>query len=248
MRTYSEASSDFIHSFLKDKFLRPAMADDRLEGVAQRCADLLYSEFVSSVLVRIYVTCKVADLPQTNRSFVRNVALSANVLDLLKDDSIVLTLVGTRGREPDWNDRRKSRGHTGIPLLSPKFVDTIPMISRLLIEFGIGVDWIGTEGATDIIAKRIGTMASVFFVPDATTYRDRAGRLVIPAQDFVKTYGVKSVFGLGGAYLTGEICTILVFTNERVERKTAESFSSLINFFKASTVRLVTAGAIFTSS
>ena len=38
-----------------------------------------------------------------------------------------------------------------------------------------------------------------------------AGRKIIAAQDFVAAHGVSSVFGIGGAYSTGQMVVIVLF-------------------------------------
>jgi hypothetical protein len=98
---------------------------------------------------------------------------------------------------------------------------------------------------TAIVTQGFGSVAGVFYVEDARQERDAAGRLVIPAADFVNEYGVRTVFGFGGAYSRGTFMATVLFTNERVPRVQAERFMRLASSFKAATLRLVMSGRIF---
>src|SRR5262249_33148684 len=111
----------------------------------------------------------------------------------------VLCLVGTQGQAENWNDPRKSKQHQGIPLISVDFVDGVPMIARLLRELRVPLDWIESHDARRLVTT-IGSTIGLFFVEDAARAMDDKGRMVIPAVDFVFAYGVKTVFGVGGAY------------------------------------------------
>jgi len=121
------------------------------------------------------------------------------------------------------------------------------MVSRLLNELGLGLDWIDSHDS-DIIARIIGKMAGVFYVPDAKTTIDHKGRQIIAAQNFVDEYKVKTVFGLGGAYLYLGSKTFLaniIFTREQIEKRQAERYMTLLNTFKTTTVALDASGQIF---
>jgi hypothetical protein len=89
-----------------------------LEEAAQELATALQKQFDESVVLsRVYVTAPFDTMPPTNKTFVQNLAP-------------VLSLIGTYGQEEDWRDRRNSKGHVGIPLISSAFVGAIPMIAR----------------------------------------------------------------------------------------------------------------------
>src|SRR4051812_14489559 len=88
-----------------------------LEEGAQKCAELIRQEFDQAIaLARVYVTVPYSTLPETNRKWVDGLAASKQIR--VKDNTPVLSLVGTSGAKPNWNDRRKSEGHVGIPLAS----------------------------------------------------------------------------------------------------------------------------------
>ena len=83
----------------------------------------------------------------------------------------MLSLLGTSGVKPAWNDRRQSQGHVGIPMVSAAFIEAILMMSRLLKQLGVRLDWIASHDS-QIITKVMGEMSGVFFVADAATEVD----------------------------------------------------------------------------
>ena len=215
---------------------------DFLEQAAQQLVTAIYERFEQSVIIaRVFVSVPFADLPMPNQEYVRKLAAAGSEITL---DTPVLSLVATRGVEPAWNDRRLSHGHKGIPVISSAFVGAIPMISRLLRELGVPVEWADSHD-TEMIVQTIGTTAGVFFVDDAAEATDSEGRKIIPAQDFVADYGVKSVFGTGGAYLTGQMLVLVVFCRDRVSRPTAERFLEVANLFKGKTTSLAYPETVF---
>ncbi len=96
-----------------------------------------------------------------------------------------------------------------------------------------------------MIEKTMGRSAGLFFVEDATEATDHRGRKIITAQHFVETYRVKAVFGIGGAYVGGQIVVLVVFCRDDIPRDAAESFLALTALFKTKTAKLVGEGQIF---
>ncbi|MHC4167426.1 MAG: hypothetical protein ACYSWQ_10750, partial [Planctomycetota bacterium] len=175
-----------------------------LEQAAQLVTDAVYEELGDSVvLARVFATVAFGELPEPNRAFVAGLATANEITQLINDDTLILSLLGTRGVKSEWNDRRASQGHVGIPLASAAFVDKIPMISRLLKQVGLDLDWIDSQDA-DIVTKTLGGVSGIFYVPDAAQAVDHQGRKIIPAQDFVEANDVKTVFGLAGGYPAGK--------------------------------------------
>lgn len=217
------------------------------EEAAQAFASAVYGSFSDSVvLMRVFLTVPFARLPKSNQDFVRNLAQSAGGASDLKETTPVLSLLGSCGQEPDWNDRRKSKGHMGIPLISSSFVGEIPMISRLLRELGVPIDWIDSHDS-GIIKKAVSDSSGLFFVDDATTAKDHEGRNIIAAQDFVSGYNVKSVFGAGEAYENGQMMVFVLFCRDTCSREVAERYALLANSFKGHTSSQVEAGKIFSA-
>lgn len=217
-----------------------------LEDAAQITTNVIYDEFKDSiVLTRLFATVPFGELPTTNQKFVRRLATSAGIVSLVNDEMPVLSLLGTRGAEAGWNSRHDSQGHVGIPLASGDFIESIPMMSRLLKELGLGLDWIDNQD-TEIATQTMGKLAGVFYVPDAKTAVDQKSRKIIVAQDFVTTYNVKTVFGLGGGYmLHNTFVVIIVFTREALKEQQIKRFIPLINLFKIGTTKLVSGNQVF---
>ena len=218
-----------------------------LEEAAQALATALHTQFQESVvLARVYFTVPFGALPGTNKAFVQKLAESAGAASDLKATTPVLSLIGTAGQEVDWNDRRKSKNHVGIPLTSSAFVDAIPMISRLLKELGVPLDWVDTQDAE--IVKKMDRAAGLFFVENAAEATDHQGRKIIPAQDFVSGHNVKTVFGVGGGYAGGQIVVVVAFCRDLIPRASAERFVALRDAFKGNTSSLVETAKVFSAA
>ena len=244
MATFTQSEITQLNH-LNESIQNTAETANSLEAAAQSLVEAVYETFEeSSVLVRLYGNVACGDLPDFNRNFVSNLVEAKGVSDDLKDNTQVLSLLGTCGKESDWKDRMKSQGHVGIPLVSSGFVDQIPMIARLLQQIGIGLNWIDTEDIK-IVAENASTLSGMFYVADAATEEDSQGRKIIPMQDFVSQYGVKTVFGFGSGYSNGMIVVLVVFTNESVPESKAKIFEPLISTFKGNTVALATSGKVF---
>jgi nitrogen-specific signal transduction histidine kinase len=216
-----------------------------LEQAAQSLASALHTYLSeSTVLTRVFVTASLASLPDDTRTFVKELASRSGAANELQDSTPVLSLIGTSGIDPDWNDRHRSVGHAGIPLISADFVDDIPMISNLLKDLGLPLDWMERE-SSNVIQRSIGRSAGLFFVGNAALATDDQGRKIIPAQDFVNDHGVGSVFGISGAYSGDEILVVIAFCTEEFPKGVAERFLPLVSLFKNGTAPLVDSARIF---
>jgi hypothetical protein len=232
---------------IEDEMTRVASRLDSVEAAAQATAVLLFETFPeTTVLARVFVTVPFAELPAPDQAFVRRLA-GPRAPELLKPNTPVLSLAGTRGVRAEWNRREDSAGHRGIPLVSMEFVESIPMISRLLKELGASLEW--ADGLdTTVVTASLGSVAGLFYVEDAREALDGQGRRIITAEEFVREHGVRTVFGFGGAYATaGTWLAAVVFTRETIARREVERFLRLASAFKSATMRLVRGGAIFSS-
>jgi hypothetical protein len=218
-----------------------------LEAAGQKLATQFYERFEQSVvLARLFLTVRFSDLPSWDQNFVRGLADSAGSAAELKPETTVLSLVGTSGQEAEWRDRRLSKGHAGIPLISSAFVGGIPMIARLLKELGLPLDWLD-KGDQSIVVDTIGSSVGLFFVENAAEATDDEGRKIIAAEEFVSAHNVKSVFGAGTAYADGSMIAVVVFCRDSLSRSTAENLLDLATLFKSATSGLVEASQIFAS-
>ncbi len=226
--------------------MRPSLAQaTTLEDAAQVLVAALCSEFPTGiVLARTFITLPFARLPEDLRRAAWACVEDQTLHSAVSPTTPVLTLLSTYGREADWCDRRRSRGHAAIPLSSRSFVDSIPMVARMLHEMGIdlGLD----TGGDPYVQRLLGAgWIGLFHVDDARTARDDQGRRIIPSHDFVEAYGVRSVFGLGKAYGNGSIASVVVFATSVLPRATVEALVPIVNQFKAQTIDLMSRGAIF---
>jgi len=231
---------------LQNKIAGQVAGSTSLENAAQKYMSILYEALSESIiLARFFATIPFEELLDPNKEFVANLAQSAGISELVKERTLVLSLLGSKGAKPEWNDRRNSQGHIGIPLASSDFIDRIPMMSRLLKQLGGGIDWIDTND-TELVAKTVKDLSGVFFVHDAKIEVDNKGRKIIAAQDFVEEEKVKTVFGIGGSYLgTSLFFTTIVFVREFLDKDRVERFMLQANKFKTATLRLINEGKIF---
>lgn len=242
--TFAEATTEVIDR-LDAEVANRLSAAPTVEAAAHALAALLYDTFLdATVLARVFVTVPFVRLPPSSQQSVRGL-VGERAAELLKPHTPVLTLLGTRGQHPRWNSRHTSRGHQEIPLVSMDFLESIPMIARLLKELGATLEWMA-ELDTAIVTSSLGRIAGAFYVEDAATGVDDRGRAVITAQDFVSEYGVRTVFGFGGAYpVAHAFLAVVVFTRETIEKRQVERFMRLTNSFKVATMRAVRDGRIF---
>jgi serine phosphatase RsbU (regulator of sigma subunit) len=188
-----------------------------VEEYANQLCGHLHECFVDEVgtrqalLVRLYLTQPVGDLPQPERTFLAP--------DGLDEDARCLTLLGTAGDDPAWNDRRRSEAHLAVALTDPAQVAALPMIAGLLQQMGVDVEaLVQPEGlVVHLHEHRYG----VFHVPEA------AGSDLIPAQQFVREYGVRSVLGFGGVLPDGDMYAVVMFSRVPVPRSVAELLETL---------------------
>jgi hypothetical protein len=220
-----------------------------LEDAAQKVTDLMYAEFKDSVvLARLFATVPLGMLPDSNREFVANIANAKGLTSRINNYTPILSLLGTSGEEKAWNDRHKSHGHVGIPLVSANFIDQIPMVSHLLKSLGFPSGWVTGDG-TGIIQNIMGKMAGIFYVPDARTAVDEKGRKVIAAQDFVAKYNIRTVFGIGGGYAQeAAFVVLIVFAREQLDEERTRCFLPLATVIKAATTGLLSRGRIFNTA
>ncbi len=207
-----------------------------MEQAVEAIVSYLYKSVVDDAgepacaLIRFYKTHRFDRLDRSLQEFALEAA--GAVADDVKADTRCLTLLATRGREPEWNDRSQSKDHRAIPLLSAEMVERSPMIASLLTQLGVSVASVVKPDDRRNIELHHQDY-DVFFVPDAL------GDPMVPAQDgFVVPYGIHSVIGCGGVLPSGDLFALLLFTTVHVEAATAELFRTLALSIKASIVAL----------
>ena len=226
--------------------LRPQLRSaTTLESAARGAIQIICTEFSSSVvLARMFITLPFGKLPEDLRRAAWEVVEAQGLHASVRDQTPVLTLLSACGKNAEWCDRRRSRGHAAIPLCTASFLDSIPMIARMMQEMGVDL---GLRSESGPYAQKVlnAGWVGLFYVEDARSARDERGRRIIPASDFVDTHSVRTVFGLGKAYGNGSIASFVVFSNAIVSRDRVEALAPLVNGFKAATLDLVSTGAIF---
>ncbi|MGH9337587.1 MAG: hypothetical protein ACRD21_27880, partial [Vicinamibacteria bacterium] len=98
---------------------------------------------------------------------------------------------------------------------------------------------------TNMIVTSMGQMARVLYVEDAQRSRTTDGFEVIPDRRFVTENNVRTVIGLGGAYLNRTIVAVLLFTSELIPRDRVERLMPVVHSFKVATMKSVMQGRIF---
>jgi hypothetical protein len=215
------------------------------QQASQKLTDILYEELTSSaVLFRVFATVELEKLPDKEREFALALARGRGFLPELQPKTKVVTLLGSRGKRPEWNHRHRSERHLAIPLASASFIKTIPMVSRLMGDMGTGLEWVQKQ-ERNMIVTSMGHMARVLYVEDALGSRTEDGFDVIPDRSFVTDNGIRTVVGLGGAYLNGAIVAVVLFTNERVPQDRVEKLMPLVHGFKIATMKQVMQGRLF---
>jgi hypothetical protein len=208
---------------------RLAGNSDSMEEVARAVVAYFHQAFVgpdgvrACALVRFFATVPFRRLPAPLQQH----ATVANPGLPLRDDTPCLTLLGTAGDEPAWNDRRQSTGHQAIPLTSLGTIQRAPMIARLLQEFGVDIGALLTP-APGLLQELAGKRYNVFHVEDAL------GSPYIPAQgDFVERYGIRSVVGFGGLLPRGELFAVILFSRVPIGAEAAGRFRKVATDVKS---------------
>jgi hypothetical protein len=169
-------------------------------------------------LVRCYKTHAFGMLPDDLKRYARRVY---GTMAFSPPDAAMkgLTRVATIGDEPEWNDRRASKGHQAIPLPTPHVVERAPMIAQLIRELGLDIAHVVQPGAG--IVHGAGTAHGIFHVERA------AGSPYVPAQDFVERYAIRSVLGFGGALGPSDLFAIILFARVPIPYAVADQFRPL---------------------
>ena len=230
---------------IRQQLIEDAQELRTVQDAAQGWCDLMFERFEPSlVLVRAYMTVPYGVIPESYQKFARNVATSKGWSKPLDIDMPTLCMLGTRGVDADWNDPRDSKGHLALPLIGKDFVQDIPMVTRLLNDMGVGLGWL-VDRRTDVLVETLGRIAGLFYVPDARSDRDELGRHVVPDQKFVEDNQIRTVFGIGGTYVSGNFLTMICFSQEALQRLEVVKLQTLLNTFKVESMSAALGGRIF---
>lgn len=211
-----------------------------LEDAAQHTARTIAQALPSIVLCRLFGIVTLDALPESDRAFAQRLSPSKE----LHDKTRILSLLGTHGRKREWCARARSQGHLAIPLIDRASVKEAPMIAKLLADLEVDLEALD-DGRPIVTRKMLGGNNGTFFVPDAQAAFDLEGRAIIPSRSFIEENDVRTVFGMGGSYISGILVVAILFTDELVERVVVDRFPSLISNFKMATALLVEEGKIY---
>jgi hypothetical protein len=202
--------------------IRDLYADDppTLEDAAERAVEFFHRELVDErgqpacALVRFFKTHPYRDLPEDLQAVVRAASPDAASIPDLR----CLTLIATRGDEPDWSSRRTSRGHRAIPLMSVEMVQQAPMIAQLITQLGLPIANVVRPSRALLLDQEQRTH-NVFFVPRAL-----GSPHIVAQEEFVVRYGIQSVLGFGGLLASGDLFAVILFSKAAISPDVADQF------------------------
>jgi hypothetical protein len=202
--------------------LRDLFSDDpaTLEDAAERAVEFFRRELVDDrgepacALVRFFKTHPYRELPEDLQAVVRAASSDApSVADLR-----CLTLIATRGDEPEWNSRLTSRGHRAIPLMSVEMVQQAPMIAQLITQLGLPIANV-VRPSRALLLDQEQTTHNVFFVPRAL-----GSQHIVAQEEFVVRHGIESVLGFGGLLASGDLFAVILFSKTAISPDAADQF------------------------
>lgn len=202
-----------------------------MEEAAQRICTSLHESMCrndgapATALVRLYKTHRFGELQPEQQ-----LAAIGAAGDDLDSDTRCLTLLGSAGALQEWNDRRRSAGHRAIPLKSAAAVERIPMVAQLIRDMGLEVESV-IEPDPALNIERHHRDYEIFHVPHAL------GSPAVPAQDFVRDFGIRSVVGFGGVLPSGDLFALILFSTVPVLAEAADLLRSLSLSVKAAIVK-----------
>jgi hypothetical protein len=231
-----------IEAGVHERLAASNSAPKSLEGAARVLVSCVYDAFSDAiVLARLFAILPRSVLPHEEGEHADRFARAAG--QVFDARSPVLTLLATRGARPEWNDRRRSRGHLAVPLAPSARAPSSSMVTSLLDELGVrltSVSW----GPRLVSAAREVPEHPTYYVPDAVTTTDARGRFKIPARAFVVEHEVKTVFGVGGS-LSGTLFVMVLFARQHVTRAVPEQLVPLAAEFRRAALPLATRRVFF---
>lgn len=198
---------------------------DSTEALATKIVDYLYEQCLSDdkkehcLLIRFFRTVSYRLLPQKLK---KELGLGETLGGPIpRANTSYLTLLATRGKNPQWNDPALSKEHRCISLFSENVVLQAPMIAQLIKQLGIKVSSVVDPAPVDFVKPSDKTYHALY-IEDA---RDNSN---IPSQgEFVKKYGVRSVVGFGSLLPTGDMFSVVMFLDVTVSAQVADNIAKL---------------------
>lgn len=195
-----------------------------IESVADRITRFLYTNLTTGpyedpacVLVRAFKTHPYNRLTPELQALV-DVQLGGPPAS---PDMKCLTLLGSTGAIPGWNNPALSSRFRVIPLAGPDALAQLPMFAQLFAQFHVDVSGI-QDTSTSLLLDQRATTFNAFHVPQAVNSPYVPGQ-----QDFVVPFGVQSVFGCGGLLPTGDMFALVLFAKVPVSKDSADLFKTI---------------------
>jgi len=203
---------------------------DSVEEIAQAFVDIIFERFKDSlVLLRLFSSLPYSALPSQDQKLVEKQAKDSGIIHLYNNSTPVLTLLGTRGQRPEWNQRATSQGFRCIPLVSSGYVASLSMLSMQFKSMNFDLALLDEWESTIITNAHAHEFTGMLYVNHAGIDKDEQGRMVVPRQEFVSENDVKTALGFGTGYSDyPTIVTLFAFTNETLNKTAMEPFSSLL--------------------
>ena len=216
---------------------------------AQAFVTIIYEHFRESlVLLRLFATVPYGELPLPEREFVDRRAEAAGIGHLVTGRTPILTWLGSRGENADWQEREKSQRFRCIPLASGTFVASLSMLSAQFRAISFDPDFVDRWEAA-FAGAGAGRYAGMLHVVDAAADRDEQGRMVVPMQEFVAAHRVRTVLGFGESYGSHPgLLTLFAFANETIGRTAAEPLALLLAAYRDFTEEMAARGHVFAAT
>lgn len=137
-----------------------------------------------------------------------------------------LMLLATMGDDPHWNVRQESRNHQIIPLVDPHFVQSLPMISQMIQQFGLPMN--AFLKATPMgLEEPFQKVFNVFHIPTVLNSPH------VPAQkEFVMGHRLKSIVGFGGMLPSNELFAVILFSKTFIRGEIAHNFRLMSTYVR----------------
>jgi hypothetical protein len=191
-----------------------------MEDAATKIVTFLYENLLhdragakACTLIRFYKTHPFEDLDDELQAF----AMARLGDEPFREGMRCLTLLATVGENRQWDSRANSKSYKAIPLPSETFVASIPMLSRLIVQFGLDMRHLVRPDPAQFADQY-----DVFHVAEAV-----GSPYILAQDDFVIPYGVKSVLGFGGLLDTGDLFATILFAKVPISAGVAERFTPM---------------------
>ncbi len=174
-------------------------------------------------LVRLFVSIPIGELPSNLQVFAENILGHKAISPKMK----CLTLMGTTGAHKAWNMCNTSLGHQAIPLESEAIVNSFPMVSGLITQFGMRINKILKPDLSSMMYDNLKTY-NIFHVLEA-----KNSPLFPAQQEFIIPEKIRSVIAFGGLLPSGNLFTVIAFSRVVIPRKVVDMFRPLTLSIKA---------------